>query len=97
MQTSSLAFFTWREAGKILFGLALQDAAAAEAAAAEAGGEGGKASADDTQLESLWTGVVESLLQSSHERKALAFQLFTILLPNLRYVAGHRLSTLTPC
>lgn len=77
-----------------MFFLAIQDAAAAEAAAAEAGGDGSKASADDAQLESLWSGLVESLFQSSHERKALAFQLFTILLPNLRYGSGRCSSTL---
>ena len=55
-----------------------------DAAAAEAGSEGSKAAAEDGQLEALWTGVVDSLFQSSHERKALGFQLFTILLPNLQ-------------
>ena len=36
------------------------------------------------QLETLWRIVAHDLLTSSHERKSLAFQLFTILLPNLQ-------------
>ncbi|KAL3135482.1 hypothetical protein ABBQ38_005962 [Trebouxia sp. C0009 RCD-2024] len=36
------------------------------------------------QLEALWRVVAHDLLASSHERKSLAFQLFTILLPNLQ-------------
>lgn len=36
------------------------------------------------QLETLWRVIAHDLLASSHERKSLAFQLFTILLPNLQ-------------
>ena len=41
------------------------------------------------QIESLWTVVVQDLFTSSHERKALGFQLFNILLPYLQYVSSH--------
>ncbi len=43
-----------------------------------------KGTAGAGQLETLWTTVVQDLFTSSHERKALGFQLFTILLPNLK-------------
>ena len=43
-----------------------------------------KGRAGPGQLETLWRVVAEDLLTSSHERKSLAFQLFTILLPNLQ-------------
>jgi len=43
-----------------------------------------KGTAAAGQLEALWTVVVQDLFTSSHERKALGFQLFTILLPFLR-------------
>lgn len=43
-----------------------------------------KSVAGPGQLEALWRTVVQDLLASSHERKSLAFQLFTILLPNLQ-------------
>ena len=42
-----------------------------------------KGTAGPGQLETLWRIVAHDLLTSSHERKSLAFQLFTILLPNL--------------
>ena len=35
-------------------------------------------------LRALWAWVDGSLLASSHDRKYLAFQLFTLLLPSLR-------------
>jgi len=39
------------------------------------------------QLEAFWSGVVEGdLFLSSHERKFLGFQLFTLLLPFLGWV-----------
>lgn len=52
----------------------------------EAAGQQAKAKgmAGPGQLEALWRVVAHDLLASSHERKSLAFQLFTILLPNLQ-------------
>ena len=50
----------------------------------EDGKVGGRGTAGAGQLEALWTLVVQDLFTSSHERKALGFQLFTILLPFLR-------------
>ena len=39
------------------------------------------------QLEALWSIVMEAeMFTSSHERKALGLQLFSLLLPYLRYV-----------
>ncbi|DBB02081.1 TPA: DNA-directed DNA polymerase [Trebouxia sp. C0004] len=52
--------------------------------AADSGEAGSKGTAAAGQLEALWTIVVQDLFTSSHERKALGFQLFTILLPFLR-------------
>lgn len=57
----------------------LQDLNAADSSEA-----GSKGTAAPGQLEALWTVVVQDLFTSSHERKALGFQLFTILLPFLR-------------
>ena len=57
----------------------LQDLNAADSSEA-----GSKGTAAAGQLEALWTVVVQDLFTSSHERKALGFQLFTILLPFLR-------------
>ena len=39
---------------------------------------------DSPALQALWAWVGSSLLASSHDRKYLAFQLFTLLLPSLR-------------
>ncbi|DBB15045.1 TPA: hypothetical protein ACH3X3_004628 [Trebouxia sp. C0006] len=52
--------------------------------AADSSETGSKGTAAAGQLEALWTVVVQDLFTSSHERKALGFQLFTILLPFLR-------------
>ena len=43
-----------------------------------------KGSSGSRQLEALWTVIVQDLFTSSHERKALGFQLFTTLLPDLK-------------
>ena len=59
----------------------LQDVDAVKEAAGQAKAKG---IAGPGQLEALWRVVVHDLLASSHERKSLAFQLFTILLPNLQ-------------
>ena len=47
-------------------------------------GKGSRGKVGAGQIESLWTVVVQDLFTSSHERKALGFQLFNILLPHLQ-------------
>lgn len=56
----------------------------------EAGGEGKKKdkarqSPSDSSLGAFWSTVVEDLFLSSHERKYLGFQLFSLVLPFLGY------------
>ena len=62
----------------------LQDQAATEGSQA-----GTKGTIGAGQLEALWTVVVQDVFTSSHERKALGFQLFTILLPHFKQVLLH--------
>lgn len=51
---------------------------------------------DNSHLEALWSIVVEGeLFASSHERKALGLQLFSVLLPHLRWVS--KLTSLGCC
>ncbi len=53
--------------------------------AAKAAADAGKGAVARQQLEAFWGGVVEGgLMDSSHERRYLGFQLFSRLLPHLR-------------